>query len=86
MRVSFWYSIKKNSLTAFSVHIWWTGTGSPGRSGQNDRSDYTDKSDPVREKACIWCMTCVTVCPTTAIKVEQSNMGFHQQAASTFQR
>ena len=57
-----------------------------GRSGQNDRSDYTDKSDPVREKACIRCMACVTVCPTTAIKVEQSNMEFHKQAASNFRQ
>ena len=50
-----------------------------GRAGKDDRLDYTDKSDPVREKACIWCMACVTVCPTTAIKVEQSNMEFHDQ-------
>ena len=26
--------------------------------------DYTDKLDPIGEHDCIWCMTCVTVCPT----------------------
>jgi ferredoxin len=57
-----------------------------GRAGKDDRLDYTDKSDPVREKACIWCMACVTVCLTTAIKVEQSNMEFHEQAASMFRQ
>jgi len=48
--------------------------------------DYTDKSDSIREKACIWCMVCVTVFPTTAtaIKVEQANLEFHQSASETF--
>jgi NAD-dependent dihydropyrimidine dehydrogenase PreA subunit len=57
-----------------------------GATGKEDRLDYTDKSDPIREKDCIWCMACVTVCPTKAIKVEQSNTQFHEQAESTFQR
>jgi len=56
-----------------------------GDSSKNGRIDYTDKSDPIREHSCIWCMACVTVCPTQAIKVEQSNVQFHQQASSTFQ-
>ncbi len=38
------------------------------------RKDYTDKSDPVREHACIWYTVCVSVCPTQAIKVDQSNL------------
>jgi len=38
------------------------------------RKDYTDKSDPVREHDCIWCMACVTVCPTTPIKVKKANL------------
>ena len=48
------------------------------------RADYTDKSDPIREKDCIWCMACVTVCPTKAIKVDQSNVQSHEQAISAF--
>ena len=56
----------------------------PGKSGQNDRAGYADKSDPVRESDCIFCMACVTVCPTTAIKIDQSLVGLgKQQPAST---
>ena len=47
--------------------------------------DNTDKSDPIREHECIWCMACVTVCPPKAIKVEQSNLEFHQRASQTYQ-
>src|SRR5207253_1660845 len=43
----------------------------PGKSGKDDRAGYSDKSDPVREADCIFCMACVTVCPTTAIKIDQ---------------
>ena len=38
------------------------------------RIDYTDKSDPLSEHDCIWCMACVTVCPTKAIKVDEANL------------
>jgi len=31
----------------------------------------TDKSDPVRESDCIFCLACETVCPTQAIKIFQ---------------
>ena len=30
---------------------------------RDGRKDLTDKSDPIRERDCIWCMACVTVCP-----------------------
>ena len=50
----------------------------PGLSGEDQRLDYTDKSDPVREADCIWCMACVTVCPTEAIKVDQDMVQVHQ--------
>ncbi|MEM0140342.1 MAG: ferredoxin family protein [Ferroplasma sp.] len=32
----------------------------------------TDKCDPVREDDCIFCMACVPVCPTQAIKITSS--------------
>lgn len=32
----------------------------------------TDKSDPVRESDCIFCMACEVQCPTQAIKITQS--------------
>ena len=57
------------------------GTGSTVK---EDRKDYTDKSDPIREHACIWCMACVSVCPAQAIKVDQSNLEFYEKAAGTF--
>ena len=56
-----------------------------GNSSKEGRADYTDKSDPIREHACIWCMACVTVCPTRAIMVNQANTQFHEQAARSFQ-
>ncbi len=62
-------------------------TTSPGNGeshAKEGRKDYTDKSDPIREKDCIWCMACVTVCPVTAIKVEQSNTQFHENAKLSF--
>ena len=31
----------------------------------------SDKSDPVREADCIFCMACETSCPTQAIKITQ---------------
>lgn len=31
----------------------------------------SDKSDPVREPDCIFCMACETSCPTQAIKITQ---------------
>ncbi len=49
-----------------------------GLSGQDQRQDYTDKSDPIRESDCIWCMACVTVCPTEAIKVDESLVAVHK--------
>ncbi len=37
--------------------------------GIDNRLDYIDKSEPIREHECIWCMACVTVCPTKAIRL-----------------
>ena len=51
---------------------------------KEERKDYTDKSDPIREHDCIWCMACFSVCPTQAIKVDQSNLEFHEKASGTF--
>ena len=51
---------------------------------RDGRKDYTDKSDPIREHDCIWCIACVSVCPTEAIKVDQSNLEYHEKAPGTF--
>ncbi|HUL51689.1 MAG TPA: ferredoxin family protein [Verrucomicrobiae bacterium] len=58
-----------------------TGTGSCVK---EERKDFTDKSEPVREHDCIWCMACVTVCPVSAIKVNQSNQESHKKAAESY--
>ena len=42
------------------------------------------QSDPIREHDCIWCMACVSVCPPQAIKVDQSNLEYHEKASGTF--
>jgi NAD-dependent dihydropyrimidine dehydrogenase PreA subunit len=36
------------------------------------------------EHDCIWCMACVSVCPPQAIKVDQSNLEYHEKSAGTF--
>ncbi|NAL78771.1 4Fe-4S dicluster domain-containing protein [Nitrososphaera sp. AFS] len=78
-----WYRTENDVPAVEMSNISSSGVGSAGK---DDRLDYTDKSDPIREKDCIWCMACVTVCPTKAIKVDQSNVQFHEQAISTFNR
>ena len=51
---------------------------------KEERKDYTDKADPIREHDCIWCMACVSVCPPQAIKVDQAALEFHEKASGTF--
>ncbi len=51
----------------------------PGETGRNDRKDFTDKASPVHEAHCIWCMACIEVCPTKAIKVDQANQEIHEK-------
>jgi len=51
----------------------------PGKLLRRDRLDYTDKANPVKEADCIWCMACVEVCPTKAVKVDQANLAVHEK-------
>ena len=46
---------------------------------REEGKDYTDKLDPIGEHDCIWCMTCVTVCPTQAIHVHEANLELHKK-------
>jgi formate hydrogenlyase subunit 6/NADH:ubiquinone oxidoreductase subunit I len=41
----------------------------------------TDRADPILEHDCIWCMTCVSVCPPQAIKVDQGNVEAHENTS-----
>ena len=78
-----WYRTEKDIPAKDVVGQTFEGTGSYEK---EERADYTDKADPIREHDCIWCMACVSVCPPEAIKVDQSNMEAHEKAAGTYQR
>ena len=76
-----WYRTEKDIPATQAIKETFAGTGS---SVKEERKDYTDKADPIREHDCIWCMACVSVCPPQAVKVDQSNLEFHEKAAGTF--
>ena len=76
-----WYRTENDVPAVDMVNATSYGNGSDGK---DNRLDYTDKSEPIREHECIWCMACVTVCPTKAIKVDQSNLEFHQKASESY--
>jgi len=76
-----WYRTERDIPAKDVTKHKWAGTGS---SVKSERKDYTDKAMVVREHDCIWCMACVSVCPPQAIKVDQSNLEFHEKAAGTF--
>ena len=75
-----WYRTEKDIAAKDVVGQTFEGTGS---SVKDERKDMTDKADPIREHDCIWCMACVSVCPPQAIKVDQSNVEKHENAAKT---
>jgi NAD-dependent dihydropyrimidine dehydrogenase PreA subunit len=76
-----WYRTEKDIPATQSINATFAGTGS---SVKEERKDFTDKADPIREHDCIWCMACVSVCPPQAIKVDQSNLEAHEKAKGTF--
>jgi len=73
-----WYRTEKDISAKDVVGQTFDGSGSTEK---DQRADYTDKADPIREHDCIWCMACVSVCPPQAIKVDQSNQEHHDKAA-----
>lgn len=73
-----WYRTEKDIPAKEVVGKTFDGSGSTEK---DQRADYTDKADPIREHDCIWCMACVSVCPPQAIKVDQSNQEHHDKAA-----
>ena len=77
-----WYRTEKDIPAKSVIGETFEGTGE--NSDKEGRKDYTDKSDPIREHDCIWCMACVSVCPPQAIKVDQSNLEAHEKAAGTY--
>jgi len=75
-----WYRTEKDIPAKDVVGQTFEGTGSDVK---DERKDLTDKADPIREHDCIWCMACVSVCPPAAIKVDQSNLEAHDNAAKS---
>jgi len=76
-----WYRTEKDIPAKKAINETFEGTGS---SVKEERKDYSDKADPIREHDCIWCMACVSVCPPQAVLVDQSNQEWHEKAAGTF--
>jgi NAD-dependent dihydropyrimidine dehydrogenase PreA subunit len=77
-----WYRSEQDVPAKEMVNATSEGTGEDHN--RDGRKDFTDKSDPIREQSCIWCMACVTVCPTQSIKVDEANLKAHEEALKTF--
>ena len=75
-----WYRTEKDIPAIDAINTNFEGTGSDVK---EERKDFADKADPIREHDCIWCMACVSVCPPQAIKVDQANVEAHEKAALT---
>lgn len=78
-----WYRTEKDIPAVKAINETFEGTGS---SVKEERHDFSDKADPIREHDCIWCMACVSVCPPLAVGVDQSKQEWHEKAAGTFQK
>ena len=78
-----WYRTDKDisGIDAVNDETPWEGTGTTEK---EERLDFTDKADAIREHDCIYCMACVSVCPPQAVLVDQANMEWHEKAAGTF--
>src|ERR687890_2269241 len=72
-----WYRSEQDVPAIEMVNAVSEGTGDD--QNREGRKDYTDKPDPIRESSCIWCMACVTVCPTSSIKVDEANLQVHEE-------
>jgi len=78
-----WYRTDKDmsGIDAVNDTTEWKGEGATEK---EERLDFTDKADAIREHDCIYCMACVSVCPPQAVLVDQANMEWHEKAAGTF--
>jgi len=78
-----WYRTEKDIPAIKAINETFAGTG---ETEKENRKDFSDKADPIREHDCIWCMACVSVCPPLAVLVDQSNQEWHEKAAGTFKK
>jgi ferredoxin len=56
---------------------------SAGLTEMDERLDYADKSQPIREHDYTVCMVCLEICPEGAILIESANQEWHEKAAGT---
>ena len=80
-----WYRTDKDisGIDAVKDTTEWPGAGTTEK---EERLDFTDKADAIREHDCIWCMACVSVCPPQAVLVDQGNQEWHEKAEGSFQK
>ncbi len=76
-----WYRTEKDIPAIDCKGETFEGTGN---TEQDERLDYTDKSQPIREHDCTVCMACQEICPEGAIRIESSNQEWHEKAAGTY--
>ena len=76
-----WYRTEKDIPAEKCLGETFEGTG---LTEADERLDYTDKSQPIREHDCTNCLACQEICPTHAIVIEQSYLEHHEKADGTF--
>ena len=76
-----WYRTEQDIPAADVLGATFEGTG---LTEQDERLDYTDKSQPIREHDCTVCMACQEICPEGAIRIESANQEWHEKAAGTY--
>ena len=76
-----WYRTEKDIAAVDCKGETFEGTG---LTEADERLDYTDKSQPIREHDCTICMACQEICPEGAILIESANQEWHEKAAGTY--
>ena len=76
-----WYRTEKDIPASDCLDTTFEGTG---LTEMDERLDYTDKSQPIREHDCTVCMACQEICPEGAILIESANQEWHEKATGTY--
>ena len=77
-----WYRTEHDVPAKEAINMEFAGRGS---SVKEERKDFTDKADSIREHDCIWCMGhAYLYVPLSLSKSIKSNQEFHEKAAGTF--
>ena len=76
-----WYRTEQDIPAKDANGATFEGTG---LTEQDERLDYSDKSQPIREHDCTQCMACQEACPEKAILIEPSYLEYHEKADGTY--